>query len=227
MRFFRAAKYSAVRLSCFSLTQLCPYFISTYPAGRSFYFHLPCWALIFLRTYPAAPSFCFHLPCCALILFSLTLLRAYFSTHLPCCALILFSLTLLCPYYFAAHLPRCVLIFLRTYPAVPLFSTHLSSVHPSQVGLITSMELLHVMSYPLRLIAVVLFTRFAISPHYLGTARVDTLPLYGRHICCAILVELERLFPEFPITIPFVYFSCIHLRTLHEGLTFPFWDPPP
>ena len=52
---------------------LCVYFIFTYPAVRSFYFHLPCCAFIlfsltllcvyFIFAYPAVPLFYFHLPC--------------------------------------------------------------------------------------------------------------------------------------------------------------------
>ena len=38
-------------------TLLFDYFIPTYPAVRSFYFHLPCCAVIFRRTYPAVRFF--------------------------------------------------------------------------------------------------------------------------------------------------------------------------
>ncbi len=72
-------------------------------------------------TYQLCPYFSSHLPCCALIIF----LRTYPS------ALSRFTIiTYPAVPSFSTHLPCCALNFLRTYPAVHLFSVTLLNTYP-------------------------------------------------------------------------------------------------
>src|SRR6266480_4591143 len=90
-----------------------------------------CCAIIFilLRTYPAVPFSFFFLFFFPRSPVAFTLLCFFFFSALPllclpCCAFFFFAFTLLCLpccAYPAAH----IFFFFRTYPAVPLFFSHL------------------------------------------------------------------------------------------------------
>jgi len=120
----------------------------------------------------------------------------YFSAHLPCCAI--FALSMRCPYLFCAPavplllcaacyasvVPSCALIFLRTYPALPLFNfLRTPAVQLSRFSLTTKSTQL--CPYPaLRLPCCAIFPFSAY--HLLRTLRA-LIFLRSAHLpCCAL-----------------------------------------
>ena len=121
---------------------------ATHPFTQCTPLYAPCCAIIFLRIYPAVPLSRFSLPTYPAVPLSrfsitaypaaLTVLCYYFSSH---------SCRLIMP-LFDYHLPCRAHIFLRSYPAVPLFLFALTLLFPYFSSHLPCCALIFLRTYP-------------------------------------------------------------------------------